>query len=627
MWINASENNNLLFYVDSNKEIQVTEKRKGLFVYMQKSFFSGLGYRNYNIFEVLKTSVTSSKELNDSEIKLICEKAGGKLGLKVDVMTQLFKTVKCVQNGEIENFSENEKHALTKQLTSPKNLKSLHKLKECFGDSTPASKVLSLIINEATVRSKWNAMGLDPDLVDRHFEDAQFLVKSRLIYSIVGMQETTRAGKIKHKLKESDQEEPKLLIMKQGSWISIKELKEELVWDSKEGVLASRNNPNERWNYFDNGLVPIDRFCHHDVIDEETYPFQNVMLNPVAQLSPDEMEQLLARANVFESPNEKTEEPLTCVIQFVTNPRSTFDHSLLKNLNAQVPVHCGIRLVMSDGSVYSTGFGSTLQEDTYNEGMRKYLGTINGQPTILDYEEFRPHEGRIVTNIPLGNQRAENILNQLNNYRQRSIRFNIIKQNCMRLGTNVLSMSGVDLNIRQKFGTMLYRAMPNLEDIPVKGKFLKSLGGRVKNITDFISSKIPNVVKSCFSKMIFFIPQKVGVLVANLLVLGMGGVIASPITSFEESNPKDSNPNQLEHFERLDTFEKLYTNLFDETTSDIQHSAIFINWQLQQKSTDVHAYSGKPSMNILPPETEESKAYSAHRKDEFQKIYQYALPE
>lgn len=398
-------------------------------------------------------------------------------------------------------------------------------------------------------------------------------------------------------------------------------------WDSREGALVSNNNQHERWNYFDNGLVPIDRFYHHEVSHEKNYPIQNGELSPIVQLSPEEMTILLTRAGDFEFPEGKPEEAFNCVIQFVSNPRPEFDHSLLKNLNAQIPVHCGIRLIMSDGSVYSTGFGSTLQEDTYNEGMRKYLGTINGQPTILDYEEFRRHQGRIVTSIPLGDACAKDILNQLNEYRQRSIRFNIIKQNCMRLGTNVLSMSGVDLNIQQEFGITLYRALPDLKSVPVIGKPLKDLHGRVKNITDIISPKIPNFVKDFFNKTIFFIPKKIGAFIANLIILAMGGIIASPTPSTNASPIADSNPNRLDYFERLDSFEKLYTNLFDEQTSDIQHSAIFINWQLQQKSTDVHLYSGKPKMNILPPETEESKNYSADRTKEFQEIYQYAKPE
>jgi hypothetical protein len=324
------------------------------------------------------------------------------------------------------------------------------------------------------------------------------------------------------------------------------------------------------------------------------------------------------------SPNTTAEE-LTCVIQFVSHPRSLFKNKYLRNLDAQVPVHCGIRIVMSDGSVYSTGFGSTSQEDKYNGSKRKYLGSINGQPTVFDYEEFRPHEGRIVTNIPVGDKRAENIINQLNAYRAGTIRFNILKQNCMRLGTNVMSMAGVDLDIHQTFGTMLYRGLPNLETIPVVGKPAKSLQGRVKRISKVISSKIPRAVKQVFhslGNMLLFIPRKFGTILLNLLVLAMGGLVASP----QRKNPGLDKKDDLEEFESLDSFNKLFDGLLDETASDIQHSAIFINWQLQQASTDVFKYSGQPNMNVVPPNTEEAIADSEKRKAELWKVYQHSTP-
>ena len=44
------------------------------------------------------------------------------------------------------------------------------------------------------------------------------------------------------------------------------------------------------------------------------------------------------------------------------------------------------RRIDAQGRVFSTGFGSALDEDEYNKGLSRYLASINGQPTILDYE-------------------------------------------------------------------------------------------------------------------------------------------------------------------------------------------------------------------------------------------------
>lgn len=127
--------------------------------------------------------------------------------------------LQCFQNSEINTEFENKKHSLNKQLSSSADIKSIKKLKEYFDNSTPLAKTLSSIIDEPEIRSKWDKMGLDPNLVDKHFEDVQFLIKTRLVYSIVGMQETTSAGKTKHQIRETlqSEEKPELLILKEGN--------------------------------------------------------------------------------------------------------------------------------------------------------------------------------------------------------------------------------------------------------------------------------------------------------------------------------------------------------------------------------------------------------------------------
>jgi len=72
----------------------------------------------------------------------------------------------------------------------------------------------------------------------------------------------------------------------------------------------------------------------------------------------------------------------------------------------------------------------------------KFLGSINGQPTNIDYEEFKVHSGRIKASIKITQEDAQYILRRLNYYRKYSIRFNMLKQNCMKLATHVLALLG-----------------------------------------------------------------------------------------------------------------------------------------------------------------------------------------
>lgn len=620
-----SENNNVVFCLDSKQRIQV-ESKSNKFNYLGRLIKANLNIRNYDVLDVLKTAV-SSNNLEDGKAKKLYESAGKKLNMTSEQVRKLVKVLRLAQDGG----QYESKLQKISQAFNIRALKALKTLEGHFEKQSSGSKVLKQMMDRITVHAKWNAIGLDGELVNRHFEEVQFLCQTRLIYSIIGYQNTTASGLLDHGIKEEIDpisNKSQLLMKKQGQWVPVRQIKEEFSWDSKEHVLASKTNQHERWNYFSEGLVPIDRFYHHSVAHEEAYPKNNANLYPVAKLSSEEMDLVVKQAKKFSAVAQNAEQggkDLNCVLQFVSHPRFFGESELLKNMNSQIPVHCGIRVLLSDGSVYSTGFGSALEEDVYNEGLRKYLGTINGQPTIMDYEEFRPHEGRIVTNIPVDSKKAEMILKRLNTYRKDSIRFNILRQNCMVLGTRVLSMAGVNLNIRISFNAMLCRALPNLESIPVVGKTLKDLKGRITKVTTFISSKIPALAKKALSflgEVLLYLPCQLNILMRNLLILSFGALVASPEREKGDKGDKD----EIEQFEdsEFDDFNKLWNGLFDSKASDIQHSSIFINWQLQQQSTDVHRYSGKPSMNLLPPSGEEAQSYSHQKKESLQDIYKYS---
>lgn len=625
--------NKELFYINNQNHIKI-DKTNGYFSCINRAVYSLVGFKNYKICDILKTASNfqSVKSLDPHQVHYIYAKAGQKLQVKAEIINRLFD---CIVNFHNNQAYADIFHQLTNDLKDRSQLNNLENFKKHLDPQSEAHQIVSKAIQEAQLKIKLEAIKLDPHLVDEHRDDIEFLIKTRLIYSIIGYQNTTEAGKTDHALKIDYIEDEKLClwIKKEGQWTPVKKIKEEFTWDKVEGVLANKTNPNERWNYFHEGLVPIDRFCHHEAMDSPNYPQQNIHLKPVAKLSEKEMRVLLNHAMSFGRNKENLNSiQKDCVIQVFSNPRPISENNWLKNLNAQIPVHCAIRIITKEGDVYSTGFGSTLLEDKYNNKLNKYLGTINGQPTIFDYEEFRPHDGRIVTSIPVSSDQAQEILNNLNIYRERTIRFNIVKQNCMKLGTSILSLAGIDLNIRISSGTMLYRALPDLQLVPLIGKPLSSLVGRVNEVNHTIHSSMPSSMKKAFealNQIVFFVPNKIGALLKNLLALSLGGHIGSPERKNEtEAYGKckmDWHDNE-EDMDSLDSFSHLVQNLFDNKVSDIQHSAVFINWQLKKQSTTVHLYSGQPNMNIMPPQTDLEQAQSEKRKEEFKDIFKYSVP-
>lgn len=614
-----------LYYLDVNNSIKL-DGNTGLLDTCKRKMASLLGQRNYNVFDVFNKAVTSSTNLKNRDIVAIRQAVTKKLGITCK------KTERAFHQLFFSGKKDKQKiiHGLSSLCMDTKLSKKLEELQKRLTENTDAKKNLSKLLEETNLKVKMKVVQLDPTRIDKHFEDYQFLFKTRLIYSILGFKNSTVAGQWEHGVLERTDQNGKgsLFIKKQGQWASVKSIREEFNWDKNEGMIATKGNSNERWNYFNEGLVPIDRFFHHEAADQANYPAENAQLHPVTKLSSNEMTKLLAHAKKFKGFNthlnpRKEKEPLNCVIQFITNPRPDFKHEALQNLNGQIPVHCGIRIVTQDGSVYSTGFGSTLHEDKYNAGGTKYLGTINGQPTILDYEEFRTHQGRVVTSLPVNEKQAKAILDHLNAYRKDSIRFNILKQNCMCLGTNILGLSGVKLNIKVPFNEVIWRALPNVSQLPIVGKPIRSFLKEIKKVKKGMNSKIPQSVKIVFhalSEIVLFVPTKISTLCKNLFILSFGGKIASPV----KTNVK------LQEFEKeespLINFNQLVCNLFDDSASDVQHSSVFINWQLKQKSTVVHSYSGQPNIQILPPVSASAKQYSTQRKEEFNRVYERSIP-
>lgn len=143
-------------------------------------------------------------------------------------------------------------------------------------------------LDASTVRNKWKQLGLNVKWLDDHAEDVSFLVRTKLIYPIVGFQNSTLNGREQNQIKKKLDG---LWIKKEGQWVPVAQIRKEMDWDPKVNAVVSKHCEFQQWNYFSNqGLVPI-----HSAYEAELahHTKDQAKMHSVAQLSMKEMQELL----------------------------------------------------------------------------------------------------------------------------------------------------------------------------------------------------------------------------------------------------------------------------------------------------------------------------------------------
>jgi hypothetical protein len=215
---------------------------------------------------------------------------------------------------------------------------------------------------------------------------------------------------------------------------------------------------------------------------------------------------------------------------------------------------------------------------------------------MLDYEEFRQHEGRSVTSIPLTSARCQNILDFISDTNQKHIRFQFMRQNCSTLAREVLQRSGYDVDNRTHGTTLIYETLPNLNQLPKVGPWVS----KIEEAKNRVWMASPQLIKSSVDltkTAVLFIPKKTGTVLFNLLAWKMGaGTMTQPL-------PKEMEDENLYNKKKIQNFSSVIrspTDLFKDETSVIYHSKYFIDWQEKQKSTFIEQYQGAPKLAIVP---------------------------
>lgn len=431
---------------------------------------------------------------------------------------------------------------------------------------------------------KWEKLGLPMSVLENYPDCARFLIESGLAFSIIGYRESCQ-DPIQHDLKLDHDGHPMLKM--QGRFVRWETVSRELHYDAKSEKIKSRAYPGsitQSWSYFQDGLVPVDRFEYDQVF-------------PVYRLSQDEYNRTLQYARNFYHNNPEKDPVIAkdCIVQFTTiENRVVPKGALFDNAQRNYPVHIGMRLITSDRQVYSFGYQLPPEEAEFifSDYFSTFLATAEAKISMRDYEEFRPVD-KLVTSIPLSSQHAQNIINRLNELNGKQLRFQYMRQNCSPLMREVMQLAGYDVDLRTTAKEVVYDALPSLTQIPIIGKTV--------SIAKKIWNSLPRIATMPLEfsvSLILYIPNKIATVATNLLAWKMG---ANKKTTPLQEGVEDEAFFDKKKLQTFSTLIRSWTDIFSDEVNVVYHSKYFIDWQKRQHSTFKEIYSGRPKFAIVPP--------------------------
>jgi hypothetical protein len=422
-------------------------------------------------------------------------------------------------------------------------------------------------------RKLWEKLGLDGALYDNNVPFAEFLFETKLLFSIVGYQETMGAP-ASEGINIVDGQP---CIMIQGEWRNFDWIQANLEYDDVQEWVHTKGYPDQIYTYISPRLGGF--------VMQSRHYYQNAF--PVHQLTLEEMAALRKHAGAGEQ---------DAIYQLVSTPRPSFSDWV-------VPVHISERVITSDGMVYS--FGGQPHPDLAafiappgSSGCAQFCkgaSTGKGVVAMSDYEEFRPFDGgeRLVTSAPMTGERAREVLEAIDQYKQHDqVRFNMLHQNCAKVGTEITRQAiGVDIDNRVTLGQIISNIFPDIPVITTAWKTIKAVTGKFWNC-------FPEFMRMPFeilAEIVFYIPNKLATFLTNLVVVILGGCRQA-----DNLRPVHDNPNNQQGMTQFSRLVRNFTDLFRDHPSDVYHHMPVIEWQRQQKTTVAYQYD-KPRMYMLPP--------------------------
>ncbi len=458
---------------------------------------------------------------------------------------------------------------------------------------------------------KWEALGLPKAYsFDKDPEGASYLLRSRLIYSIVGFCSSTKKH-VSTALRLD--EENGLQILKEGRFVSVKrELVPQYSLNKECGCAGGKFEhrvTKQAWTYLGTGegLLPVNRWTHPKFI-------------PVTKIGREDQERLLQHA-FHKDPSLKHD----CVVQVVTQMRNIAElndpktqpkdvagtkNPLTRNYHLYKPVHAAMKIIDAEGNVYSTSFGATEEEGLVASGGTNSLNAYNAVPFILDYEESLAHQVRITTSEAISSDQCRQLLAKIEELRKTTARFQYVKQNCHTMVVKLLAQIGIQLNLKLSAIEILFRMAP----------FSQTMRRAGRCVSRFVD-KLPTWVGTALRVIAYlaaFIPKQVFNLALNVGLMIAGSNKGSPLPP---SNQTDSKKTEAD-FERFSCLG--WALLGDRMHREMDCSPKLIEWQLNHTGTWVHCYRG-PSMGIVPPAEEALRSADEQARETLRNLYEIPL--
>ncbi len=448
--------------------------------------------------------------------------------------------------------------------------------------SIGSPKTCKLSVEEQRLTEKWQELQLTQRVPP--IEDIRFLITSGLAFWIQTFQNSTKSGENEHKLRFINNE---YCLKMEERFVPISEIRKTISYNAATEKLVTINNPSEVWSYVSpQGLVKRDRFSYDTLL-------------PIEVIDQEQYGKLYAEAQTFWNTNSQVDvgKPKHCILQVVTTNR-THSHSwATENFAKAYPEHASYRVIMPDGKVYSFGFqmekaemDQIFNDKTYPFPLT-FTKTSQSQITTPDYEESKPFKQKRITSLTLTQERAENILKFITEQNQEGVRFNFIHQNCATLGCEILKRAGSPSAPRRwTMGEGFASLLPEWEKVPFVGAPLAFVMHTVKSVAKLFFSTLWQVTPQVVQEIVCFLPRKVSSLICNLLVVALGGRLAS--SGF---TPELDTEDELDNRERFTCFSRLVRNIgdwFRDDISDVQPHLTLIEWQMNQQSTRVVDYEG-----------------------------------
>lgn len=436
-------------------------------------------------------------------------------------------------------------------------------------DQTQPPAPSSVIHSNPAHKAVWEKLGLDGALYDQNTLFAEFLYDTKLLFSIVGYQETMgepAAGGIQI-------HGGQLCILVQNEWRNFDWIQANLEYDPVQEWMHTKGNPKQIYTYISPRLGGLSLHSRHYY--ENAYP--------VHKLNEAELNALRQHAGANEA-----------VFQLVSTPRPSFSEWI-------VPVHISERLIMPDGMVYSFGGQPDPSLAAFiappdSSGLSQFCnGASTGEGVIAmaDYEEFRDFSGgeRLVTSLPITEDKAKEILNVLDQHKRDGLRFNLLHQNCAKVGVELTQQAtGTTIDNRVTISEILSHLVPEIPLLTTAWKTIKAVSGKFWDL-------LPELIQASLAfvaTVIFYIPHKIITLVTNVAILVLGG--AQQADDLVPVNDDPNNQQQMTEFSRLI---RDITDFFRDHPSVVYHHQPVIEWQRQQLATVSHQYS-VPKMYMLP---------------------------